>query len=88
MTLPSDKEQKEILRWQDEKQKARDEDGPTTQKINKKLSEREQHMLQQIAEVWNEVLDTKEKVNEIAPKVVEHDGFMSKVKRAFGGVVK
>ena len=82
MSLPSDKEQKEILRWQEEKQKERtNEDGPTTQKINKKLSEAEQRVLEQMAQVWSAVIDNKQKVE-------EHDGFISKVKRAFGGVVK
>ena len=82
MTMPNDKEQKEILRWQDEKQKERmGEDGPTTQKINKRLSEAEQRVLEQMAQVWNVVIDNKQKVE-------EHDGFISRVKRAFGGVVK
>jgi hypothetical protein len=83
MNMPTDREQADIQRWQDQQQKARqqDEDGPTTQKINKRLSESEQRTLHQIAEVWNAVIDNKQKVD-------DHDGFISKIKRNFLGIVK
>jgi hypothetical protein len=83
MNMPTDREQADIQRWQDEQQKARqqDEDGPTTQKINKRLSESEQRTLHQIAEVWDVVFESKQKVD-------EHDGFISKIKRNFLGIVK
>ena len=44
MNMPTDKEQLELL----------EEDGPTTQKINKRLSEAEQRILEQLRPVVEE----------------------------------
>lgn len=47
MSLLTDKEQEEVLRWQEEQLKARRGDGPTTSKIKKEATEllREQGIL-------------------------------------------
>jgi hypothetical protein len=50
MSLPSDREQNEILKWQDEQSNMR-----ITDKIKKNLSEAEQRILQQIAPIQQKV---------------------------------
>jgi hypothetical protein len=76
MTMPTDKEERDILRWREERRSF-----TTTDRINKSLSQAEQRILQQVAEVWQEVMTDRKKIN-------EHEGFISKIRRAFNGVVK
>jgi hypothetical protein len=76
MTQPTDKQQAELLKWEEEQRKKREReqgeitDGPTTQKINKKLSEAEQRILQQFRDVYE--------------KVQEHDGILNFHSRKLG----
>ena len=62
MNMPTDKEQLDLL----------EEDGPTTQKINKRLSEAEDRILKQLAPV--------------VEKQGEHDDFINGFAKTFSHV--
>jgi hypothetical protein len=56
-------------------------DGPITHKIKRMLSQAEQRILQQVAPI-------QDKVEQHDGKIVEHEGKLSRVFRAFNGAVK
>jgi len=66
MGFPTEKEQEEILRWQEEQLKTRRGDGPTTSKIKKEAAEllREQGILAKL----NAAADEAHKAWEFAQK--------------------
>jgi predicted DNA-binding protein (UPF0278 family) len=66
--LLTDKEQLKLLE---------ETDGPTTQKINKRLSEAEDRILKQI----RPLVENQEEIKEIK-------GFIQKLRRAYNGIVK
>ena len=61
MTMPTEKEQAEIAKWE-----AEQKHGPTTtEKINKALSEAEQRILQQMATLQDKVIEHDETFAEL-----------------------
>jgi hypothetical protein len=69
MSLPTEAEQNEILKWQDEQSNMR-----ITDKIFKAMSQAEERLLKQMAPIQE--------------KIEEHEGFISRIRRNFLGIVK
>jgi tetrahydromethanopterin S-methyltransferase subunit B len=69
-----------------EQKKLNDEmlDGPTTQKINKRLSESEERILKQMRPIVERV----EEFDKTVEKVESHDGFLQKLRRGLNGIIK
>jgi hypothetical protein len=82
MTLLTDKEQKDLLKWEDTQREKRGEDGPITQKVKA--------IAQQIAR-GEAVREGERVLKEVLPhlmKVDEHEGFITKLRRGLGAAVK
>jgi deferrochelatase/peroxidase EfeB len=73
MSLPTDKEQEEILRWEDEQHSV-----TTSAKIKAITADMISRAEERITKNYLP----------FAEKVDEHDGFISKIKRNFLGIVK
>jgi deferrochelatase/peroxidase EfeB len=73
MSLPSDAEQKEIMRWEDEQHSV-----TTSAKIKAITADMISRAEERITKNYLP----------FAEKVDEHDGFISKIKRNFLGIVK